>query len=164
MMVIFFVVVLIADIDINQLNPAGLTPLHMAVQWQILENIMILVQHGANVNQMDAHTQGWSAAHFAISVGATDILRYLLLEAGANANVRRREDDSSLYHMIAASEQGTAAMVSQKRRQRGSSKRGGKREGESERGKEREGGRDDRGGDSYVYFLTGASCLGWWQS
>ncbi|XP_061628222.1 protein phosphatase 1 regulatory subunit 12C [Phyllopteryx taeniolatus] len=61
---------------INCSNADGITALHQACIDGSMEMVSFLLEHGANVNQVDS--EGWTALHVAASCGYRDIADFLL--------------------------------------------------------------------------------------
>ncbi|MCA8448971.1 ankyrin repeat domain-containing protein [Burkholderia vietnamiensis] len=85
--------------DPNMVVEAGeVSALHAAVKAMNIEVVRSLIAHGANVNAIDE--QARTPLHHAVSGGAA--ITRLLLEAGANPNVRSIEQYSPLHLALLA--------------------------------------------------------------
>ncbi|KAL7455728.1 hypothetical protein ACHAWC_007670 [Mediolabrus comicus] len=71
------------DIQNNSGNYRDLTPLHQAARNGKLEVCRLLLDHGANINQIDKDTVRGSPLHHAVSMGEIDCVK-LLCERGAD--------------------------------------------------------------------------------
>ena len=69
------------NVDFNDSDPQGNTPLNFAVQVGNLEFVKLLILHGADFNK--PNNQGNTPLHYAFSYGFLDIFD-TLIEAGAN--------------------------------------------------------------------------------
>ena len=71
-------------VNLNELDPQGRTPLTLAIKTGNIEIINFLIDHGADINQMDRYSQN-TPLTTAISHANPDIVQ-LLIQAGANIN------------------------------------------------------------------------------
>ena len=67
---------------LNQREPPGNTPLHIASMWHRLDVVQELIEHGADVNAKA--DDGWTPLHDAVDVQNFEIVKYLL-DHGANS-------------------------------------------------------------------------------
>ena len=78
---------------INSIDKNGLTPLQLAVQNQDIENVILLLEHGANPNQ----NSPLEDAPLIIAVRNNNVgIASKLLEEGANVNILDRQEQSVL--------------------------------------------------------------------
>ncbi|XP_041641814.1 protein phosphatase 1 regulatory subunit 12C isoform X2 [Cheilinus undulatus] len=78
---------------INCSNADGITALHQACIDGSLEMVTFLVEHGADVNQVDS--EGWTPLHVAASCGYPDIAEFLL-QQGASLSAVNCDGDVPL--------------------------------------------------------------------
>ncbi|NXG62537.1 AN13A protein, partial [Hemiprocne comata] len=64
------------DKDVDQRDPRGRTPLHLAVSLGYLESAKVLLQHKADVTKENA--QGWTVLHEAVSTGDPEMVQMIL--------------------------------------------------------------------------------------
>ncbi|KFU89026.1 Ankyrin repeat domain-containing protein 13A, partial [Chaetura pelagica] len=62
--------------DVDQRDPRGRTPLHLAVSLGYLESAKVLLQHKADVTKENA--QGWTVLHEAVSTGDPEMVQMIL--------------------------------------------------------------------------------------
>ena len=85
------------EVDVNQSNDRGYTPLHFAVSMQHSDVVQLLIDAGADIEAKDV--QGTTPLHCACSAGELDIVQKLL-KAGADVCVV--DDASTTCLMFAA--------------------------------------------------------------
>ncbi|XP_040002938.1 protein phosphatase 1 regulatory subunit 12C [Xiphias gladius] len=78
---------------INCSNADGITALHQACIDGSMEMVTFLLEHGANVNQVDS--EGWTPLHVAASCGYSDIADFLL-QRGASLSAVNCDGDVPL--------------------------------------------------------------------
>ena len=78
-------------------GPGGKTALHVASSHGRITTIMLLLEHGANVDTQD--TFGYTPLHEAAREGHPEVIQ-LLLKSGANADVQK-EDSWTALHLAA---------------------------------------------------------------
>ncbi|XP_040893100.1 protein phosphatase 1 regulatory subunit 12C isoform X2 [Toxotes jaculatrix] len=78
---------------INCSNADGITALHQACIDGSMEMVTFLLEHGANVNQVDS--EGWTPLHVAASCGYSDIADFLL-QQGASLSAVNCDGDVPL--------------------------------------------------------------------
>uniref|UniRef100_A0A8H7N1H5 Uncharacterized protein n=1 Tax=Bionectria ochroleuca TaxID=29856 RepID=A0A8H7N1H5_BIOOC len=61
--------------------------LHAAARFRQLDTMRILLQHGANVNEVDPNWSNWTPMHFAASKGQVDAMK-LLGDVGARSDLK----------------------------------------------------------------------------
>ncbi|KAM6941777.1 protein phosphatase 1 regulatory subunit 12C isoform 4-T4 [Lycodopsis pacificus] len=66
---------------INCSNADGITALHQSCIDGTMEIVSFLLEHGANINQVDS--EGWTPLHVAASCGYRDIADFLMLEGAS---------------------------------------------------------------------------------
>ena len=71
------------------------TPLHWAAKRGNKKLVLLLLEHGANVDQVDGEL-GWSALHFAAFGGHASVVR-ALISAGAKVSVLDKEQHNAAY-------------------------------------------------------------------
>jgi ankyrin repeat protein len=69
------------DADVNQTDLSGYTPLHIAVKWERIDDIKLLIEKGADVNQTDI--QGKTPLHIAAINGYIEVVEYLIKHAAS---------------------------------------------------------------------------------
>nr|XP_033810795.1 ankyrin repeat domain-containing protein 13A isoform X2 [Geotrypetes seraphini] len=62
--------------NIEELDPRGRTPLHLAVSLGHLESVRVLLRHKANVTR--ENLQGWTVLHEAVSTGDPEMVQMVL--------------------------------------------------------------------------------------
>ncbi len=78
--------------DVRVKSAGGSTPMHMAAR-EDSALVKLLVKKGADVNAVD--NRGWTALHAAVSAKRADIVEFLM-DAGASANIRNKNDKTPL--------------------------------------------------------------------
>lgn len=91
-------------------GPMGVTPLMIAAENASSEQIVSLLQRGANPNARD--NQGWTALHYAAKSGSRSALR-LLISDGADINARSNIDETPLKLAIRYTDSRTVAVLLQ---------------------------------------------------
>lgn len=86
--------VITLSLDINAGGGYYSTSLHAAVISGNLDIVLVLLNHGANVNTLD--DEGWSPLHRASRGGRLDVLE-LLLEQRADVNILGNDEQTPLY-------------------------------------------------------------------
>jgi len=82
-------------VDINVKSTSGATPLHEAVRNGRIEVINLLIQHGADVNAVDA--KGNSPLHVGMPSHVHRDVVTILMQHGANPNLRDEHGDTPLH-------------------------------------------------------------------
>ena len=80
--------------DVNARGGEHLTPLHAAVHYGHLSVVMLLLEHGANMETRDVH--GSSPLHSASYRGYTEVVS-LLIDRSANLNAKDFDQKTPLY-------------------------------------------------------------------
>ena len=96
------------DLDINETNHAGLTPLHYSVLSNNLDGVKMLLGYGADVNIADCH--GFTPLHTAAACGYMQMASYLII---FGANVFAVTDEGDLPVDIAKDSSTTAILTDQ---------------------------------------------------
>ena len=83
-------------LNINKLDPDGLTPLHICAIGNYQELLQVLLSFGANINQKDKH--GYTSLHFACAFGYENIIK-TLIRKNADLNLKSRYGES-IYEVV----------------------------------------------------------------
>ncbi|MCJ7454498.1 MAG: ankyrin repeat domain-containing protein, partial [Wolbachia endosymbiont of Homalodisca vitripennis] len=81
--------------NVNLRNEDGMSPLHIAAQYDYLGIVKYLAERGADLNLRNE--DGLSSLHFAVQNGHLDIVKYLV-ERGASVNLQDKDGMSPLYY------------------------------------------------------------------
>ena len=83
-------------LNIDKLDPDGLTPLHICATGNHQELLQVLLSFGANIDQQDKH--GYTSLHFACAFGHENIIKILICK-NADLNLKSRYGES-IYEVV----------------------------------------------------------------
>jgi len=89
----------IRNVNVNARDQSGLTPLHWVAQSGVRENILLLLEAGADVNATTA--DGKTPLHWAAMRGSPDSVA-VLLDDGANLDARDMDGKTPLHRAAQA--------------------------------------------------------------
>ncbi len=92
-----------AGVPVNLLSDEGETPLHWAVDWQNIKLAKVLMEAGANVNQLSHNKKKESPFHRAINRGGIEMIK-ALIEFGADLNKVDSNGETPLHRAVSDSD------------------------------------------------------------